>query len=213
MSQFFASRGYVVLQPQFRGSTGFGATFARAGEREWGLKMQDDVTDGVKYLVASGIADPTRICIAGWSYGGYASLAGATLTPELYRCVIAGAGVADLIEMLDSEEKSSGWKDASARYWRNHIGSARKDNAKLAAASPARLVDKVAAPILLIHGVKDTIVPIEQSQLMADALEAAQKPFEFVKLENEGHHMSFAATRIKTLSAMESFLQKHNPAN
>jgi dipeptidyl aminopeptidase/acylaminoacyl peptidase len=213
MSQFFASRGYVVLQPQYRGSTGFGASFARAGEKQWGLKMQDDVSDGVKYLVASGVADPKRICIAGWSYGGYAAMAGATLTPELYRCSIAGAGVSDLIEMLESEAKSSGWKDASARYWRNHIGSVSKESQKLAAASPARLVARVVAPMLLIHGVIDTIVPIEQSRLMARALKAANKPFELVELEGEGHHMSFATTRIKTLSAMEKFLLQHNPPN
>ncbi len=213
MAQFFASRGYAVLQPQFRGSAGFGSTFAIAGEKQWGLKMQDDVSDGVKHLVASGVADPKRICIAGWSYGGYAALAGATLTPELYRCAIAGAGISDLIEMLETEAKNSGWKDAGARYWRNHIGSVKKNYQKLAATSPARLADKVVAPILLIHGEKDTIVPIVQSRLMADALEDAKKPFEFVELEGEGHYMSFATTRIKTLQAMEQFLLKHNPAN
>ncbi len=213
MSQFFASRGYVVLQPQYRGSTGFGAAFAKAGEKQWGLKMQDDVSDGVKYLVASGVADPKRVCIAGWSYGGYAAMAGATLTPELYRCSIAGAGVSDLIEMIESEAKSGSWKGGSARYWRNHIGSVSKESQKLAAASPARLAAKVIAPMLLIHGVTDTIVPIEQSRIMARALKAANKPFEFVELEGEGHNMSFATTRIKTLSAMEKFLLQHNPPN
>ena len=109
--------------------------------------------------------------------------------------------------------KNSGWKDASARYWRNHIGSVTKESKKLAAASPARLADRVVAPILLIHGVTDTVVPIEQSRIMARALKAANKPFEFVELEGEGHYMSFATTRIKTMSAMEKFLLQHNPPN
>lgn len=216
LSQFFASRGYAVLQPQYRGSTGFGTNFARAGEREWGLKMQNDVSDGVKYLVSSGIADPSKICIMGWSYGGYAAMAGATLTPELYRCAIAGAGVSDLIEMqlwtqkFNFEQNDS--REGAPRYWRHHIGDTNADRAKLLAASPAKQAQKVRAPMLLIHGELDNVVPIQQSELMANALKAAGKPYEFVRLADENHNMSFASTRIKTLKAMDEFLAKHNPA-
>lgn len=209
LSQFFASRGYVVLQPQYRGSTGFGTQFALAGRKEWGAKMQDDVSDGVKYLASTGIADPGRVCIMGWSYGGYAAMAGATLTPDLYRCAIAGAGVSDLIEMLVYEEKYGG---GSARYWRKHIGDPVADKAKIDKVSPIKHVANVKAPLLLIHGELDQVVPIKQSEIMAEAMKAAGKPFEFVRLADENHNISFASTRIKTLKAMEEFLAKHNPA-
>jgi dipeptidyl aminopeptidase/acylaminoacyl peptidase len=209
LSQFFASRGYVVLQPQFRGSTGFGTQFALAGRRQWGAKMQDDVSDGVKYMTSSGIADPAKVCIMGWSYGGYAAMAGATLTPELYRCAIAGAGVSDLIEMLVYEAKYGG---GAARYWRKHIGDPVADKASIDAVSPIKHVANMKAPMLLIHGELDQVVPIKQSEIMADALKAAGKPYEFVRLADENHNISFASTRIKTLKAMDAFLAKYNPA-
>lgn len=209
LSQFFASRGYGVLQPQYRGSDGFGIQFALAGRKQWGMKMQDDLSDGVKYLTSNGIADPARICIMGWSYGGYAAMAGATLTPELYKCAIAGAGVSDLGDMLVWSGKYGG---GSLRYWRQHIGDPTADKAAIDRASPAKHAARVTAPMLLIHGELDNVVPIRQSQIMADALKAAGKPYEFVRLADENHNISFASTRIKTLKAMDEFLAKHNPA-
>jgi dienelactone hydrolase len=209
LSQFFASRGYVVLQPQYRGSDGFGIQFALAGRKQWGLKMQDDLSDGVKYLTSNGIADPARVCIMGWSYGGYAAMAGATLTPELYKCAIAGAGVSDLGDMLVWSGKYGG---GSLRYWRQHIGDPTADKAAIDRASPAKHAANVRAPMLLIHGELDNVVPIRQSVIMADALKAAGKPYEFVRLADENHNISFASTRIKTLKAMDEFLAKHNPA-
>lgn len=206
-AQFFASRGYAVLQPQFRGSSGFGRQFAFEGRKQWGRKMQDDVSDGVKYMTSNGIADPNKVCIMGWSYGGYAALAGATLTPELYRCVIAGAGVGDLIDMLVWSAKYN-----SARYWRKNIGDSVKDKPAIDAVSPALHASKVKAPILLIHGDLDSTVPIRQSEIMANALKAAGKPYEFVRLEKEGHSIVFPSTRTKTMQAMDAFLAKHNPA-
>lgn len=208
LSQFFASRGYVVLQPQYRGSAGFGTKFALAGRKQWGLKMQDDLSDGVKYLTSNGIADPSKVCIMGWSYGGYAAMAGATLTPELYRCSIAGAGVSDLGDMLIWSGKYGG-----IRYWRKHIGDPTADKAAIVAASPAKQVAKVKGPMLLIHGELDVVVPIRQSEIMADALKAAGKQYEFVRLANENHNMTFASTRTKTMKAMDEFLAKYNPAN
>lgn len=204
---FVASRGYAVLLPQYRGSDGFGENWIKAGEKQWGLRMQDDVSDGVKYLVDQGIADPKRICIAGWSYGGYAASAGATLTPDLYRCAISGAGVHDLMEMLNYVEGNEG----AFRYWKNHIGNPSTDRAKIEAASPVRHVANIKAPFMLIHGQIDTVVPLKQSQIMADALKAAGKTHELVVLPNETHNMSFVATRIQTLKAMEQFLLTHNP--
>ncbi len=207
-SQFFASRGYVVLQPQYRGSAGFGTQFALAGRKQWGLKMQDDLSDGVKYLTSNGIADPSKICIMGWSYGGYASMAGATLTPELYRCAIAGAGVSDLGDMLVWSGKYGG-----IRYWRKHIGDPTADKAAIDAASPAKHADRVKGPMLLIHGELDVVVPIRQSEIMAAALKAAGKPYEFVRLADENHNITFASTRTKTMKAMDEFLAKYNPAH
>jgi dipeptidyl aminopeptidase/acylaminoacyl peptidase len=210
LSQFFASRGYVVLQPQFRGSAGFGTKFAMAGRRQWGRRMQDDVTDGVKHLIANGTIDPNRVCIMGWSYGGYAALAGATLTPELYRCVIAGAGVSDIIEMQVWVRDYAG--RGSRLYWRQNIGDPTADKAGIEAVSPVRNIDKVRAPILLIHGELDNVVPIKQSEIFANALKAAGKPYEFARLANENHNITFQSTRIKMLQAMDAFLAKHNPA-
>jgi dipeptidyl aminopeptidase/acylaminoacyl peptidase len=212
LSQFLASRGYAVLQPQYRGSDGYGIKFAFAGRRQWGRRMQDDVSDGVKHLIANGTVDANRVCIAGWSYGGYAALAGATLTPELYRCVIAGAGPSDLVEMLIWSRRYAGGKEGSIRYWRRHIGDPTADKASIDAVSPAKLADRVRAPILLIHGELDNVVPIKQSEIMADALKAAGKPYEFTRLANENHNITFQSTRIKTLQAMDAFLAKHNPA-
>lgn len=212
LSQFFASRGYAVLQPQFRGSDGYGTQFALAGRRQWGRKMQDDVSDGVKHLIANGTIDPNKVCIMGWSYGGYAALAGATLTPELYRCAIAGAGVSDLVEMLLWSREYAGGKEGSIRYWRLHIGDPNADKANIDAVSPVKQVAKVRAPILLIHGELDNVVPIKQSEIMANALKSAGKPYEFARLANENHNITFQSTRIKTLQAMDAFLAKHNPA-
>lgn len=212
LSQYFASRGYAVLQPQFRGSDGFGIQFALAGRRQWGRKMQDDVSDGVKSLIANGTIDANKVCIMGWSYGGYAALAGATLTPELYRCAIAGAGVSDLIEMLRWSKEYAGGSEGSIRYWRLHIGDPTADKASIESVSPIKHVANVKAPILLIHGELDSVVPIKQSEIIAEALKAAGKPYEFARLANENHNITFQSTRIKTLQAMEAFLAKHNPA-
>jgi dipeptidyl aminopeptidase/acylaminoacyl peptidase len=165
-------------------------------------------------LVSQGIADAKRICIAGWSYGGYAAGAGATLTPELYRCVIAGAGVFDLVEMLRYVD-APGVRDVdtSVLYWKYYIGDPDKDRASVEAVSPIKHVANVQAPILLIHGRVDTTVPFKQSELFRDALIAAGKQVEFVELKAEDHYMTFAPTRIQTMQAMRDFLLKHNPPN
>lgn len=206
-AQFLATRGYVVLQPQFRGSTGFGEAFQNAGRREWGGLMQDDVTDGVKALVAQGVADPKRVCIVGMSYGGYAALAGATLTPELYACAVSVAGVSDPPAMLGYVQSHAGHESDSLAYWRDHIGPAQ--DPKLAQRSPARLAANVRAPILLLHGEDDTVVPMAQSRAMAQALAAAGKSGTLVSLPGEDHWLSRSATRIRVLQETERFLATH----
>lgn len=209
MAQFLASRGYAVLQPQFRGSSGFGIAHAAAGRHQWGLRMQDDVTDAVHAVIDQGIADPKRVCIVGASYGGYAALAGAAFTPELYACAVSLAGVSDLPAMLGYTAKVMGKESNTLDYWREHIGSAT--DPQVVAKSPARSAATIRAPILLMHGSEDTVVPIEQSRIMANALKAKGKDFEFVELPGEDHWLSASATRVRTLTEMEKFLAKHLP--
>jgi dipeptidyl aminopeptidase/acylaminoacyl peptidase len=207
-AQFMATRGYVVIQPQFRGSTGFGQAHADAGRRQWGKRMQDDVSDAVSWAVEKGISDPKRVCIVGASYGGYAALAGATLTPDLYRCVVSVAGVSDLPKMIVQEKSDAGAsKSSSVNYWVGHIGADDRD--AMERASPRRLADQVRAPILLIHGRDDTVVRYEQSTMMANALKAAGKPYKLVELRGEDHWLSRTETRQKMLTELEAFLKEH----
>lgn len=207
LAQFLATRGYVVLQPQFRGSAGFGKAWADAGRGEWGGLMQDDVTDGVKHLIANGTADPAKICIVGWSYGGYAALAGAAFTPELYTCAVSINGVSDLPEMIGWVSNRAGEESGSVNYWRDHIGNAM--DPEVAAASPARHVEGVRAPVLLIHGRDDTVVPFQQSQKMERALRDAGKPVTLVEVPGEDHSMSRGPTRIFMLTELGKFLAQH----
>ncbi len=205
-SQFIASRGYVVLQPQFRGSTGFGYAHERAGYRQWGQRMQDDVTDGVKDLISQGIVDPGRVCIVGASYGGYAALAGAAFTPELYKCAVSVAGVFDLVEMLRWQEDRYGLESASVKFWREHIG--KPSDLDVIAFSPSNGASKISASVLLIHGVDDTVVPFRQSEFMANALKSSNKPFELYKLKAEDHWLSRSPSRIEMLEQVERFLKE-----
>ena len=206
-SQFVAARGYAVLQPQFRGGTGFGRAHSRAGYRQWGQLMQHDVTDGVKHLIEKGIADPARVCIVGASYGGYAALAGAAFTPELYRCAVSVAGVSDLVEMQYWEESQGGPDSPSVRYWRENIGKPSEPH--VAAFSPARSADRVKANVLLMHGVDDTVVPYMQSEFMETALKRAKAPHEVVQLKSEDHWLSRTPSRIEMLVQLERFLQQN----
>jgi dipeptidyl aminopeptidase/acylaminoacyl peptidase len=211
-SQALASRGYAVLQPNFRGSEGFGWDFVKAGFGEWGKKMQTDLSDGVRDLAKQGIVDPKRVCIVGASYGGYAALAGATLDQGVYRCAVSVAGPSDLKKMLISvRDAHNGNMSAAQRYWLRFMGADGIKDPDLVAISPARLADKVEIPVLLIHGKDDTVVRYDQSQIMADALKKAGKPYAFVTLESEDHWLSRGATRLKMLTETVAFVEKHNP--
>lgn len=206
-AQFLATRGYAVLQPQFRGSTGFGDDFRRAGTGEWGGLMQDDVTDGVKAMIERGVADARRVCIVGGSYGGYAALAGVTLTPDLYACAVSINGLSDLPMAVGQQKMSDGAESNSYAYWKQNIGSMH--DSRLRDRSPARMADKVRAQVLLLHGVQDTVVPVGQSRAMAKALKAAGKPHTYVELPGEDHWLSRTGTRVKVLQEMERFLALH----
>lgn len=214
-AQALASRGYAVLQANFRGSTGYGTAFTEAGYGEWGRKMQTDLSDGVRHLAAQGVVDPKRVCIVGASYGGYAALAGPTLDPGVYRCAVSVAGVSDLRRMVDDEANPgvSRRDNYTTRYWNRFLGAERLGDRSLDDRSPARLADRADAPILLIHGRDDTVVPIVQSRLMESALRRAGKPVEFVELSGEDHYLSREATRQRMLTETVRFLEANNPPN
>ncbi|MDO8380987.1 S9 family peptidase [Phenylobacterium sp.] len=211
-SQALASRGYAVLQPNFRGSDGYGPAFTAAGYGEWGRKMQTDLSDGVKHLAGQGMIDPKRVCIAGASYGGYAALAGVALQPGIYRCAVAVSGISDLHRFLMWKRGNlGGGRNDTLRFWRRFMGVEGEDESGLGAYSPALQVAAIKAPVLLIHGKDDLVVPYEQSQLMADAMTAAAKPVELVTLKAEDHGLSRGATRTQMLQATVDFLEKNNP--
>ena len=211
-AQALASRGYAVLQANFRGSTGYGRAFLEAGYGEWGRKMQTDLSDGVRWLAAEGIADPARVCIVGASYGGYAAMAGLTLDKSVYRCGVSVAGVSDLRRMVNWEAQQEGERNGqTVRYWNRFMGAARLNDRALDALSPAFLAESVDSPLLLIHGKDDTVVPIEQSRVMAEALRRAGKPVELIELAGEDHWMSRAETRQQMLRETVRFLEASNP--
>ncbi len=210
-AQALASQGYAVLQPNYRGST-VNPRHMAAGFGEWGRKMQTDLSDGVVYLAQQGIVDPKRVCIVGASYGGYAALAGATLQPEVYRCAVSVAGLSDLGRMLRWTNDRAGHADGLVeRYWDRFMGAAAPDDPRLAEISPIVHVDAVSGPILLIHGKDDTVVPYEQSEVMAKALRHAGKSVDFVTLKHEDHWLSRSATRMQMLEATVAFLRVNNP--
>ena len=201
---FYAARGYAVYQPNFRGSTGYGGGFRNAGYQQWGRKMQDDITEGVEKLIADGIADPERICIVGASYGGYAALAGATLTPELYACAVSVNGVSSIPTQIAYQTDQGNINEGA---WDVRIG--RRNSDFLRTVSPNNLADKVQAPILLIHGKDDTVVPVGQSKLMRNALKEARKRHEYVELPGEDHWLSTSAMRTEMLRRSIEFIDAH----
>lgn len=208
LAQFFANEGYLVLQPQFRGSEGFGAGFRNAGHLQWGKAMQTDISDGLQMMISKGWADPSRVCIVGWSYGGYAALAGATLTPELYKCVVSVAGVSDLPQMLGWEHRG-GEKNPAYIYWKSRIGDPAKDMDAIKAVSPAQQAANVRAPVLLVHGASDTTVPIEQSEIMERTLKGLGKQVTLVRISGDDHSLTTSKNRREALTAIGDFLAKN----
>ncbi|MDP9198063.1 MAG: prolyl oligopeptidase family serine peptidase [Pseudomonadota bacterium] len=206
-TQFLATRGYAVLQPQFRGSWGFGAELYRAGHRQWGRGMQDDISEGVRYLVEQGIADPKRVCIAGASYGGFAALAGAAFTPELYACAVSVNGIADIPAMAGFIREKHGSDSDSYRSFRDLIGQPSDED--LAKYSPARSVATIRAPILLIHAANDTVVPLSQSRNFLKLMGGSNGRDQLIELPGEDHWLSTSQSRRTILEAMEKFLAAH----
>ncbi|MEE2565873.1 alpha/beta hydrolase family protein [Hyphobacterium marinum] len=213
-AQMLAGEGYAVVQPQFRGSEGFGYNFIVAGHGQWGRAMQDDLTDAVRHLANTGVVDDDRVCIFGWSYGGYATLAGAVFTPDVYRCAIAGAGIGDLYQMMQEEEEQ--FRGSSLPYWTMVLGADYRTNREgLYAISPARHVDERTVPTLIIHGNDELIVNYAQAETMAAALEAGGIPHELITIEGGVHHSYRMTTEQKRLmySNLLRWLETYNPAD
>jgi dipeptidyl aminopeptidase/acylaminoacyl peptidase len=171
--------------------------------------MQDDITDGVKTLVEQGAADPARMCIVGASYGGYAALAAATLTPDLFRCAVSIAGISDLEDFVSDRLRDWGRDSKGYTYWLKAIGDPARDADKLRAASPVRLADRVRIPVMLVHGSTDWVVPVRQSQAMKRALEKSGAQVEYLEVHEEGHSFWSDENEKLALSRIDTFLSKH----
>ncbi len=204
MAQFLASRGYVVLEPQYRGSSGFGDAFQHAGDKHL-AQMTTDLEDGVRDLAAQGTIDPAKVCVAGWSWGGYLADAALAFTPGTYACGISGDGVSDLYE--DLSDNDDDWLGGfSEDYWRSVIGRAISDAAMIHATSPIEHVDAIRAPLLLIHGTKDEVVDIHQSERMNAAMLKAGKSVTYLPIQYMHHGPHTEAERLTVLKAMDSFI-------
>jgi dipeptidyl aminopeptidase/acylaminoacyl peptidase len=206
--QAFASRGYAVFQPNYRGSGGYGAPLREAGFGEWGRKMLSDISDGVNALAKADIIDSKRVCIAGASYGGYAALAAVTIQGAPYRCAVSVSGVSDVGSLMVGESS----KTVGGRYREALYGATYAADPELQDISPINHADRATAPILLIHGKDDTVVPFVHSLTMNSLLQKAGKPVEFLPLEGEDHWWSREKTRVQILQASVAFVEKYNPA-
>ncbi|MDJ0806389.1 MAG: S9 family peptidase [Gammaproteobacteria bacterium] len=210
--QFLANRGYAVLQVNFRGSGGYGHRFQRDAWKQWGLKMQDDLTDAVQWAIAEGIADPERVCIYGASYGGYAAMAGITLTPELYQCAINYVGVVDL-EMLHSwDTRVKHDPDGTLAAWFHQAIGNPKDAAdlkRLQQTSPIQLVERIKAPLMIVHGARDPRVEINQAYSLMNALDAHDKAYIKLIKNKEGHGFRREENRLQLYKMMDEFLQRY----
>jgi len=203
-AQFLASRGYAVLQPNYRGSSGFGTEFSEKGNGQWGLAMQDDLIDAIAWAAKEGIADPKRVCIVGASYGGYAALRAAQRDHGTYRCAVSYAGVSDMAAILryDGSYLNGG---RSKDFWRTQATD-------LKAASPVNFASAFSIPVLIMHGKVDARVPVKQSREMVEKLKAAGKPYRYVEQPKGDHHFSQEADRVQFLKELEAFLKEYNPA-
>ena len=208
--QFLTNRGYAVLQPNYRGSTGYGSKFAELGNGQIGRKMQDDIDDAMDWAVAQGYADAKRVCVVGSSYGGYAALWAVTRNPERYRCAASLAGVTDWNQQLRYDRDFFTRK--GAQKWRSRVhGDQRGFNLDMV--SPAQQVAQLTRPVLLAHGEDDTNVPFKQFKLMRDAAAKAGKPIELLTFPKAGHGFDKAEDETKWLDTLEAFLTRYNPAD
>ena len=208
-AQFLASRGYTVIEPEFRGSTGYGWKHFRAGWKQWGLSMQDDVADALAWAVKAGHTDAKRVCIAGASYGGYATLMGLVRHPELYRCGVAWAAVTDprlMFRWIHGTDQSD---EVRAYSLPTLMGDPEKDAAQLEATSPVAQASRIRAPLLLAIGGRDARVPPVHGYQLRDALQAAGRPPTWIEYPDEGHGWYYPQNRADFARRLEAFLAEH----
>ncbi len=207
-AQLFANRGFAVLSMNFRGSIGYGKKFRAAGDRQWGERIQEDITAGVRYLIEQGIADPKRVAIMGYSFGGYCALAGAAFTPDLYSAAVAIVAPSNLVTLLNG-------MPASAEAWRRVIYDRIGDpttvegRAQLERQSPLRAVSKIKIPMVIMHGANDPNVPRAESDQMVSALRARHLPVEYLVFDDEGHGFAKPLNNIVAWAVAERFLAQH----
>ena len=202
-SQWLANRGYLVVQVNYRGSVGYGKAFVNAGDREWGGRMQDDLTDAVRWVVGEGFAEAHRIGVFGASYGGYAALVGATFTPELFRCAVAVAAPSNLASFISS---TPGYGQPAATRLTNRIGHPETDSEFLWSRSPISKVDSIRIPIMLVHGARDPRVSRAESERFVEALKYYGIPHEYLVFPDEGHAIVRPRNRLAYYAAVERFL-------
>ncbi len=207
--QLLANRGYAVLQPNFRGSSGYGKAFSELGAGQIGRGMQDDLDDAMDWAVAQGYADPSRVCVVGSSYGGYAAMWAVTRNPERYRCAASFAGVADMKEQLRYDKDYFTRK--GARKWASRVEG--DEGFDLDTISPSEQVRRLARPLLLAHGTEDSVVPFSQHKVMEKAARRTNRPVETLVIEDEGHSFSSKENEQVWYDALTAFLAKHNPAD
>ncbi|MDE2290507.1 MAG: S9 family peptidase [Elusimicrobia bacterium] len=203
---WLADRGYAVLRVNYRGSTGYGKSFLHAGDRQWGAKMQDDLTDAVRWAVGRGVADPKRVSIYGGSYGGYAALAGAAFTPEVYACAVDIVGPSNLETLIRSIPP---YWEPMKRIFDLRVGDVDKEPDFLRARSPLFHADRIEMPLLIAQGANDPRVKQAESEQIVAALKAKGKDVEYLLFPDEGHGFAKPANRLKFYAAAEAFLAKH----
>ncbi len=204
--QLLASRGYAVLQMNFRGSTGYGRSFWEKSFKQWGRTMQDDITDGINWLIKEGIADPEKVAIYGGSYGGYATLAGVTFTPDLYACAVDYVGVSNLFTFMKTIPP----------YWEPYlkmmytmVGNPETDSLEMAAASPAMHTDRIKTPLFVIQGANDPRVNIDEADQIVRSLRKRGIDVPYMVKYNEGHGFHNEENRFESYKAMVGFFAKH----
>jgi dipeptidyl aminopeptidase/acylaminoacyl peptidase len=205
-AQWLANRGYLCVQVNYRGSTGYGKAFVNAGDREWGGKMQDDLTDAVAYVTGQGWADPSRVAIYGGSYGGYAALAGATFTPDLYRCAVDIVGPSNLKTLIETIPPY--WAPMIAQFHRR-VGDPAKDADFLWSRSPLSRASSIRIPLLIAQGANDPRVKQAESEQIVAALKDARIDYEYMLFPDEGHGFAKPENRLRFYATAEKFLARH----
>lgn len=203
-AQFLASRGYAVLQLNYRGSGGRGDAFIKSGYTQWGGKIQEDLIDGVQWAIAGGVADQARLCVFGISFGAYSAMMLPVRAPQMFRCAVGYAGVYDLPLLLSTADKEE--PDVADGVLRRYLGA---DAASHRLNSPAFLADQIKLPVLLIHGTADDITPLAQGAAMREALRKAGNPPEYLQVRSEGHGFFLTGNKLKVLKTLEEFLARH----